>query len=373
MAYANHRIAKRNNLTRYENLSLQFLFIYHLLFTWIFTSFLNSHGGDAIKYWNLVADASQEAQTWMQYWGNRTFFIQWLNYLPSKFAGLNFWAGNMLYALCSFLGFRILFIYLIKNSHKDLAISWKGFLLWILLFPNIHFWTSGVGKEALLFTAACYALIGFTAIHKHYLQISLAILLAWWVRPVFGAALIPVFYFALYQSSAFKKSHKILISALVTAILLYFTYQLTIMMHLEAYDFKGLQDFISSQFLFLENFQATSEIPMGQYNLFEKLIALFFRPFWHEINGFWYFAAAVENTTFLLLLIFAFYKSIRNNASQIPPALIYGVLYGLILASLLIFSMNNLGIIMRMKSTYMIFLYITAAFIIIPNDKESNI
>jgi hypothetical protein len=368
MAYTNHRIAKRNNLAYHESLALQFLLIYHLLFAWIFTAFLGTHGGDAIRYWELTADISQEAHTWLEYWGTRTFFIQWLNYIPAKTLGLSFGVGNMLYALISFLGFRILFIYLIKNTPSDLTISWKGFLFWILLFPNIHFWTAGVGKEAVLFTATCYALVGFTAIHKHYLQIPLAILLAWWIRPVFGAALIPVFYLALYLNPVLRKPHKILISILSTALLLYFTYQLTIMMHLEAYNMQGLRDFISSQFQFLEHFHAASYIPMEQYTLLEKLGTLFFRPFWHEIRGFWYFAAAVENTTLLILLIISVSIAIKNKSVKIPQAVIFGLFYGCMIAVILIFSLNNLGIIIRMKSTFMIFFYITTAFIIIPNN-----
>ncbi len=371
MVFSNHRIALRRNLTRPEMFALQALLGYHLLFAFIFTGFLEQNGGDAIRFWELKADTSQEASAWMEYWGSRSLFIQWLNYLPSKVLNMSFMAGNFLYAICSFLGLRILYLALLEELPKRLTIGAKCFLFWILLFPNLHFWTSGVGKEALLFTAIIFALLGFRNIKKYYLQIIFGVALAWWVRPIFGATLILVFFLALYQDQSLSPLVKKITAMLSVLCFGIFVYQLTVMMHVASYDWKALTHFVQSQYAFLEGFAAASEIPMAEYSFGEKLMAMFFRPFWHEVNGFWYFVAIVENTTFLGVLIAAIYFGVKHKSVKIPKSIRFGLIFGTLLTLILMYSLNNFGIIMRMKSTYMIFFYITAALIII--QKSSTV
>lgn len=134
------------------------LFAYHLLFSLIFHHYILEYGGDSVGYWNINADDTQGAVTWMEHWGLGTFFVQWINYLPSRVMGLSYGSGNLLYACISFLGFLKL-IQLGYQAWGKLADSpWSRTWVGLLFLPNIHFWTAGVGKEALLWVGLVYAL-----------------------------------------------------------------------------------------------------------------------------------------------------------------------------------------------------------------------
>lgn len=334
-----------------------------MTFAFIFTLYLQNNGGDALRYWDLTADTSQNATTWMHYWGHRTYFVQWLNYIPSKVFGLNFLSGNFLYAAFSFLGIRVLFRATMSKL-SDTKPTWLIlFFTWILLFPNLHFWTAGIGKEALLFTALIVALDNFTKINKNLYLGILAILLAWWVRPISGAVL----FFICFLSLISKKTKSVLrnIAILVFGLVGGFAvYRLTVMMHLESYTWNALIEFSKQQMNFLQNLQANSEIPMHDYNPLQRIYALLLRPDWSDVNNFWTFAAAVEHTCFSLLLIVALITFFKHKTIPIPKIILWGIFFGLGMTVIYAFTLNNLGIIMRMKSTYMIFFYIAASFVI---------
>lgn len=241
------------------------------------------------------------------------------------------------------------------------------FFIWILLFPNLHFWTAGIGKEALLFTAVVVGLDNFTKFNKNILLGILAILIAWWVRPISGAMLALVCFLSLIRDKKISSRIRYLIIILFGLVGGFAFYRLTVMMHLESYSWKALLDFSNQQMNFLQSLQANSEIPMQDYNILERIYALILRPDWADVNDFWTFAAAVEHTTFVLLLIGAIITFFKHRIIKIPPLIVLGVFFGLGMILIYGFTLNNLGIIIRMKSTYMIFFYIASSFVISRN------
>ncbi|WP_373495040.1 hypothetical protein [Aquiflexum sp.] len=339
---------------------IQVLWVYHLVFAGIFYYYILQHGGDALRYWALEAEAVKNPDHWMGYWGQRTHFVQWLNFLPSKLLGLSFLTGNVLYAAFSFLGIREVYSWMVQMKETK---PWKEWgLMGIFLLPNLHFWTAGVGKEALLFVGLVWALKGFISLEAHWKLAVVGVLLSFWVRPLQGVVLGGMLglYF-LWQKQVPLKI-KLGVGLGMAVVMGLGIWRLLQYMHLEEFSFRGLMAFSSGQMDFLKGFGAGSEIPMESYNFLEKGFALFFRPFWGEVDGFWQMASALENSIALLLglgllAVLPFYF-LKKEKYTIPPFLWAALIFGLVMAVAFSYTLNNLGIIMRMKSTSMLFFYL---------------
>lgn len=370
----NRKYSRNRGCQTQEETVLQILFGYHLFFAAVFTWYLKENGGDAMRYWALVADVSQNPEHWMDYWGHGTFFLQWLHFWPSKVLGLEFWFGNVFYAGISWLGIRGIFALmrpLILNAgNRFLAAAG-----WLILFlPNLHFWSAGVGKEAWLILGMAMVLKGFSSLRVNWFIAVFGLLLAFWVRPAFGIVLGSVsFVFFLADRDLGPKTKALvgLIGLLAGSLGIW---KLSVMMHLEEISVSAVFRFSESQFDFLEGFQANSEIPMAEYNWLQRFWALLFRPSIWEASDFWSFAAALENLVGQALTISGLVAVITLPKSKLfvslPKFLIVALFVCLGMCVVYGLTLNNLGIIMRMKSTYMIFWYFSFWMLVVLRIKS---
>lgn len=315
-----------------------------------------------MRYWALEAEGVENPDHWMGYWGQRTHFVQWLNYIPAKVLGLDFLAGNVLYAAFSFLGIREVYFWMLQIRYNPIKAWMEWGLMGIFLLPNLHFWSAGVGKEALLLVGLVWALKGFVSLKDHWKVAVVGVLLSFWVRPLQGVVLGGMLGLYFFWQKEIPVKLKVSVGLGMAVVMGLGIWMLLQYMHLETLSFQGLMAFSSGQMDFLKGFGAGSEIPMETYSVFEKGFALFFRPFWGEVDRFWQIAAALENSVALLLVlgllaVLPFYFK-RKEKFTIPPFLWAGLVFGLLMAVAFAFTLNNLGIIMRMKSTYMVFVYL---------------
>jgi hypothetical protein len=347
-------------LSKKDGLWLQALWVYHFGFALVFYYYILQNGGDALRYWALEAEGVENPDRWMGYWGQRTHFVQWLNYVPAKVLGLDFLAGNVLYAAFSFLGIREVYFWMLRIKPIKSWMEWG--LIVIFFLPNLHFWSGGVGKEALLLVGLVWALKGFVSLEDHWKVAGIGVLLSFWVRPLQGVVLGGMLGLYFFWQKEIPGRIKLGVGLAMAVVMAVGIWRILQYMHLEELSIKGLMAFSSGQMDFLRGFGAGSEIPMESYSVFEKGFALFFRPFWTEVAGVWQMGAALENSLALLLALglMAVLPTyfVRKIKFPIPPFLWAGLIFGLLMALAFAFTLNNLGIIMRMKSTYMLFFYL---------------
>ncbi|EON76041.1 hypothetical protein ADIS_3169 [Lunatimonas lonarensis] len=328
------------------------LLLYHLLFTVLFHHYLLTHGGDSIAYWQLSITNYRPALGWMDYFEYGNFFMQWLTYVPARVMGLSYLTGNLLFSLVGFLGFVELLRLGLTHWGWEKGSLLKNAWVLALFIPSAHFWTAGVGKEAVLWLGTIWVLKGNTNLWKNGHWLLLGLFLTGMTRPIHGAVLILIT--TVYQLQDRKILNSpfrwpvIALSAVGGAFLLYILLRQT---HLSAWSLAAIYDFFNSQLEFLAGFQAGSYIPMHEYTWPVRLWTVLFRPHLGESVGIWRWAAALENSFLLLLSLTALGTGVWKRTLLNPP---HFVLQGLILgiAMLLLYSvtLNNLGIITRMKS-----------------------
>lgn len=349
-------------------LQIQFfpLLVFHLIVSFYFNDFIDLEGGDAERYWSVTADLSQYASSWMQYFGFSTFFIQWLNYYPAKIWDLSFLTGNLIYSCISFLGIiwgLLLTRLYFPKTKGNFLIAFLPFLVW--WFPGLHFWTAGVGKESLLFIGLIGSIwsISFDRLNVFGFLIGAGILIM--VRPVWGIFIVvPLLFFTI------KKWKSNLISQLVivafTSILVWkglgWIWERA---HLKELSVNEFTKFSSEQLAFLEGYEANSSLPIQTMSFGERMFAVSFRPFPWEIWSWQSLIYSLENLIFLILL-FLIPIAIVSKRIQIrwrPLLVILGILLVWVSFSL---TLNNYGVIYRMKSIWLPPLFIALLWLIWP-------
>lgn len=346
-----------NCLRRIEKSDV-WLFLYHLFFAIVFTLYLQANGGDAIRYWNLTAETGHDPQTWSDHWGTRSYFLQWLNYIPAKVLGLPFWLGNVLYALASFWAVREL-LQMVKEVFPRQEKGLLTVLLWLIfLMPNLHFWTSGIGKESLSLVGLVMFLKGIRNLEKQWHWAIFGIFISYMVRPLQGGILLGFLFPLLWLEKSLPIWIKWIGSALIIfaglAVLRFLLY----ITHMEALSPADLYGFSEEQMRFLDGFAAGSAVPMAEYSWWMKIWTLYFRPFIGEGSNFWQWMAGLENLFALLMLLVLILGIGKGGLRKIPKFLWIGIFFGLVLSIAYALTLNNLGIIMRMKSFYMPFFYL---------------
>jgi hypothetical protein len=332
---------------------------YHLLVCVVFTLYINQHGGDAKGFWEMTADQSRGSQTWMEHFGTRTFFMQWLNYPFSQILGLPFWVGNLLYSLVSL--WAILKIYAV--SHKVLLLhnpvpAMVYLLQGVMFLPNLHFWTAGIGKEALALTGLVLFLLAWTSSRRALFLLVLGIVISWMVRPLQGAVMLAFVPFWLLQAP-YPKQLKWGIGLILLCVLLPAFLYIKNISQISELSFQGVLAFFDNHQSFLKGYASGSRVPMEEYSFFGKFLTFWLRPFLTEAVGFWQVVAAMENVVIALAFaIFLITLWMHNFPKKFWVMWMIGALMSVIYS----LSLNILGIMMRMKSIYMIFIFIGAVW-----------
>ena len=123
-----------------------FLLIYHLAFSWVGYRYILLNNGDAQRYW--LRGAGLGESSWSDFLKPGTEVVKLLTFPLVNMLHLPFWSGFLIFSLISFLGIALLYQILKKmaETHEGL----QGLAMVLVLLPNLHFWTSLIGKEALL-------------------------------------------------------------------------------------------------------------------------------------------------------------------------------------------------------------------------------
>jgi len=355
-------VTLKNQLQHSDKGFLVFLFFYHVSFSFLFSWYLGQYGGDAIAYWELRVEEVDQPERWFSHWGTRSYFMQWLTYWPAYVLGLPLWSGNLMFSILSFYGFYLLYV-LVRQQVDTQKHLWLQLSLWtVFLMPNLHFWSSSVGKQSISFLGIVLFLRGLHLIRPLWGFLVLGLALSYMVRPLQGFILMGGCMGLLIFTPALSRNLKFIllpVAALLAYGMLDFILYIT---HIPFLHPQKIMEFSASQMEFLSGYGAQSSVPMDTYSWPMRLWTLFFRPFIGEWESLWYVGASLENALSLLLILGAVVLMGRAGWKTVPLFVWGGILFGLLLMGVYALTLNNLGIIMRMKSFYMIFFHLLFVF-----------
>lgn len=339
------------------------LLVYHLIFAVVAWQYYSQNAGDAHRYWILTGD-------WNSYLNVGTDVIKLINYPFAKILHLPFWAGFVLHSLMSFYAIYELYSFSLDYIKPTNNCS-KYLLMFVFLLPNLHFWTSIIGKEPIVFLAITLIMINqFRARYFNFQYIFSWILLIL-IRPHVAMFLLLAISFALIIKDKKLSGKKILV-VISTIILALGLYLMT--MHLLDRNPLHIAYILERNDASLVAFQrADSYVPMIDYNVFERFFVLNFRPLFIDSVSLYSFILSAENFLTLIVLFFSLLIFIyRFKTIKLDFFAKVALLFFIISSLFFIQRYSCLGIFVRTKIMYLPFVMIVAVKIIEDSKIFSN-
>lgn len=332
-----------------------FLMLYHLAFTCISWLYIQQNMGDAHLYWHLE-------KSWGDYLGVGPEIIRLINYPLSNILQLPFWSGFLLYSLIGI--YPIILLYQFALDYISPSISWKKyFLMFVFLLPNLHFWTSMLGKEPVVFLAIVWIIINQIKCKYLHFQYLFGWILLILIRPhVAMFLLLAVSFSFLVRDKGFSmKKVMIIITTFIFSLGLYL--MTMYLLHRNPFDLQLILERNDASLIAFR--RADSYIPMIDYNMFERFFALNFRPLFFDSESLYSFVLSVENF-FVIIILFLALARYSLNFRLIKVDIFGKIACSFFVISSLFFIQRYscLGIFVRTKIMYMPFLLIAALQII---------
>lgn len=349
------------------------LFVFHLLIGIFFYAYILSSRGDATSYWFVTgySDFSFD-DVLLKMKRSATGYLLLLNYFPARVLNLSFFTGSMLYTVLGYIGFVYFYAVLKENIPnfsllKQVKILSVPVFPTLLFLPNLHFWSSGVGKDTLLFFCIAIFIFSMKNIKKRFLNILLAILLSLMVRPhitVFFIMAFGIGYSLDKKLQAYKKFFIFLI--FIGGLVVMYDYVLQFV-QLESLDSESIEKYSTNKVASLGRARTGSSIDTSSYSYPLKIFTFLYRPLFVDGLSVLNTVASFENL-FLLLFTFKLLMNSPIKAFKDSSFLLKGIFVFFVLGSLS-FSLilGNLGIMLRQKVPFIISLVIFGYWVLMYN------
>lgn len=317
------------------------------MFGVIFFTYISIFGGDAKAYWKTGGGG-----TIAGYWafGPGTFFVHMLCLPFSKYLGLSFFTGSILFTFIGYLGLQFYYataVNLIKTNVK--VFGYKLFPL-IFFFPNLHFWSSGIGKDTLSFFAVgLFVYTTFSPIKRSWAML-LSLFLMYYVRPHIAMIVLLSFGIGVFIDKRVGLFYRFLLaSVFIIGVILLFD-NVMAYVKLDEVSSESIDKFSNVRASNLSRSHTGSSVDITSYPLPLKVFTFLYRPLFFDIHNITAVLASFENLVLLLLSIKVFksspFRKFKNSPFQIKGLILF------VIVGTLAFShiMGNLGIILRMKN-----------------------
>lgn len=343
----------KNKLFRKDIKVLNSLWLFHLLMTIGYFFLTTDGGGDAWAYWR-----SSKAMNIEEFWEylllhKGTYFMYALNYFPANVMGMSFLSNTILFSLFGFAG--ILFFYIVLRDSLNFNIKIAGFKLFpaVLFLPNLHFWSSGVGKDTIIFFSVGLMSFALQNISKRIHLLCISLFLTFMIRPHIFLFLLTSFGIAFLINGKTRIRNKFIVS-IASGILLVLLAPIVIeYVKIDSLSFDTINSRSEIQAGHLSEENVGSRIDIAALSYPAKVLTFLYRPFFFDAKGLIPLIISFENLIVLILsikvLMTSPVKTFRN-----APAILKGLLLFMILgAAIFSLSLSNLGIIIRMKNMFM--------------------
>lgn len=342
----------RKKVSNSDFLTLKKLWVFHLLVAVGFYFFTRNGGGDAWGYWmrSKTMDSAEFWQFLLTEIG--TYFIYALNYIPANILGMGFFANTLLYSLFGFMGFVYFFIIVKETIPYNFRLGKFWVFPLIFFLPNLHFWSSGVGKDSLLFFCIgmfAYALLNLS---KRFILIIISLGLAFFIRPHMVLFMLLSFGLAYAIHSNLNIIKRLFFAGLLLAGSAVILPSVLEFVKVDEITTENLEKFSEDKSALLSRENTGSRLSQSS-SFPAKLFAFYFRPFFFDVNGIPALIASFENLILLILGI----KVLRRKpylAFKKAPFIIKGFIIFMIIGSIAFsLSLGNVGIMIRMRNMFL--------------------
>lgn len=342
---------------RFPFLSVQILnslFWYHVLFWLIYYIYATFNPSDSVSYYH--RSSNLDIAQWIARYGPSTSFIDFFAFPFTGLLGFSFEMTMLLFSWFGFLGFVCFYIVFKENVRLKHQLYGYDIITILMFLPNMHFWTSSVGKGSLIFMGLGLATLGLSKVSKRKLILIVGLALVYHVRPhVFLFMLIGILVgFFTGRKVPFAYKAMIVGGGAIAMVLMYNTILTTMGLDSEN-AMESFEDMTGRRALALAD--AGSGVDISNYPLVLKLFTFWFRPLFFDAPGILGLFVSVENLIYLLLAAKLFDKKFipyfLKSSAIVKTCTVVFITSSIALST----AMSNLGIIIRQKSMVMYFFF----------------
>ncbi|GAB3219765.1 hypothetical protein J0A67_04955 [Algoriphagus aestuariicola] len=323
-----------------------------------FYNYISRHGGDSLFYWQLPSYFDSDLPTWISAYRYGDHFLQSLN-SPWVWGGVGYMGGTFLYNFLSMLGIGLIYEKVYDSFGGSEVPGWLLALcaLLVCLSPGLHFWTGGVSKESLLVLALALVFRYFEAVDaKSLLLVFLGFFLALHTRLVVGIILAIPCFLPVFSCTSVSRRLRLIVSGIAGLMLLQgFIFLRFALFGEDDVSIGAIREVSEQQLEFLGGFGAASQIDFSGMGFFGRLSTILFRPFPWETADIHSLVYSLENTFLVFVLVAGGIVLVLLESRPPRTALAF---FAISLAMVIIytFTLNNYGIVYRMKSIFSPFL-----------------
>lgn len=339
-----------SQLTERDQQVLRKLLFFHLLMGTYYCFFIQ---GDAIGYWRVPKAYTMETFKEGLFNGEGTMFMYAFNYLFSNLLNMSYLSNTLLFSLFGFMGLTFFYLVAVQTVPYNKIIS--GYALFPLIFflPNLHFWSSGVGKDTTLFLCIGMFTYGIMKPFQRIPLLVIAVVLSMAIRPHITLFLMVGFGLAYVFGGKVSPAQRIIFSAAMIAVGLAILPSVMEFAKIEEASAEGFDKFATGKAAVLSRSSTGSAIDISSYPFPLKVLTFWFRPALFDVRNLNGLIAALEN----LLLLLVFIKAMRTSpirAFKAAPFVIKGLVIFLVVGTLAFSqSLGNMGIMIRMRNMFL--------------------
>ena len=330
---------------------LWLLFTVHFLLTIAYLLYAYFTASDSVNYY----DKTIASENWFELFETGTAFIHFLAWPFIVFLGLKYYATMIVFSYFGYLA--VVLFYITARENIKISTVWQNYTAIELLFllPNLHFWSSSLGKGSSILFGLGLFIYGLSRFNKRPVPLIIGGLLTFFIRPhIFFTLMLSVMIGIFITSSGIKPYLKWLIFLLAMGVFIYISDDVLKFTDVDSFDVTNSETIMHRA---TELGKSSSGVNIQEYGIAMKMFTFWFRPLFFDGQGLFGFIVSFEN----LLYLYMFFIFIKEGF------LTWNKWNGWFRICLFIFFLGsfilaqvsgNLGIAMRQKAQFMPFFFI---------------
>lgn len=326
------------------------IFFYHSLLAVAYYVYAINNPSDSAFYFE-KALTRYYGDNWFDYYGVSTKFIDFISFSLVNHLGFSYESCMVVFSWVGSIGFLFFYVFFRERVRVPTRIFGQNAMWFLFLLPNLHFWSSSLGKGSLIFFG--FGLF-FYGLNKPTSRLWALILGGWiifQIRPhIFYVVLVAIAIGYTFSTKGVAIGYRI-VTLVIAGFIIAFIYQ-------DILTLTGLEDDSIVDPLISHRAQeltkATSGIDIVNYSFPEKLFAFWFRPLFFDAPGILGYIVSFENLFYLFFFLRLLTPSgisfliTTDSITKTCLLTFLGVSFALAQIS------GNLGLAMRQKSQVMI-------------------
>ena len=342
------------------------LFIVHFILTSMYFLYISNSRSDSYGYY----DKSLAGTSWIDFFVNGTSFIYFLAYPFVKLLSLSFISVMLLFSYFGYLAVLLFYIAAIENVKLNPVWNNLSAIELIFLLPNIHFWTSSLGKGSVITLGLGLFIFGLSRFNQRILMIIIGLLITYMVRPhVFFTLVVSTMIGVFITNSGIKPLFKWTIFFISIFLFFYLSEDVLKFTNAESLDVFSSNNIGHRA---AELSKANTGVDISNYSLGLKLFTFWFRPLFFDANGVFGLLVSFENLFYLYLFGYVI-KNIFFTWSKFNGWFRISILIFILGSIILAQITGNLGLAIRQKAQLMPFFFIVYCKLLSNNQTSNNL